>query len=641
MEQQPTGNNKLIRAKVVLLGILLLLLVGWTFSGAIENDFINFDDPLYVTENPHIRQGLTWTGVGYAFSSIVAGNWHPLTVLSHMLDCQLYGLKPWGHHLTSVLLHAANTILVFLVLRRMTGALWRSFFVAAFFGLHPLHIESVAWVAERKDVLSTLFWLLALWAYARYAQEQGAGSKRPEDCQSAIQCGAGNVFFFPPVSGFIFYWLSAVFFALSLMSKPMLVTFPFVLLLLDYWPLKRWEYKSARLLIVEKTPFFLLSAAACIVTFLAQKGANTVVPLTILPLSARVGNAFVSYGRYLGKLFYPVNLSVYYPPGHWHLATIVPLFALLVAVSIFAIALRRQQPYLLVGWLWFVGTLVPVIGLVQVGGQSMADRYTYVPLIGIFIFLTWGMDALTQHRQRQTLILSGLASAVLIACAVLTHKQIAWWKDDETLFRHALVVTRDNYMAHDFLADALGKEKRFDEAIDQYRKAIHLRPNIPDLHYDLGNALENSGQLDEAIDQYQKAIKLNSNYIDAYNTLGMALGHKGLPSEAIHQFQIALRLNPDSNDIHYNLGNALARMGHLPEAAEQFRMALKLKPDDASAHNNLGFVLFRERRIDEAIKQFQAALKLKPDYAEAQKNLAAAQAVKNTVPAPPLEPAKP
>ena len=613
--------------------------MGVAFFNAIPNDFINYDDPLYVTENVQVRQGLTWEGIAWAFCGTAAGNWQPLTLLSHMLDVQCYGLKPWGHHLTSVLLHVINTLLVFLVLKRMTGAAGRSFFVAALFGLHPVHVESVAWVAERKDVLSTLFWLLTLWAYVCYTQNV-TRSRWPMAGTEEITSASNPSHVTRRQS--LFYGLALLFFSLGLMAKPMLVTMPCILMLLDYWPLKRWEGKGAWFLIVEKTPFFLLSAAASLVTFLTQKAVNTLAPLTALPLSARVENAFVAYGRYLGKLFCPVNLSVHYPyPDKWPWLTVILAFTLFAAISFFAVSLRRQQPYLLVGWLWFVGTLVPVIGLVQVGEQSMADRYTYVPLVGMFIFLTWGMDALTQHWQRQTLILSVFGSAAIIACAVLTHKQVAWWKNSETLFRHAALVTGDNYKAHALLADALSREKRFPEAAGQLQEAIRLAPNIPDLHYHLGTTFEDGGRMDEAITQYQETLKLNPNLIDAHNRLGMALGHKGLPDEAIRQFQEALCLAPRANDIHYNLGNALARTGRLPEAAIQLQEALKLKPDDASARNNLGVVLFREKRINEAIQQLQEALKLQPDYSEARKNLAIALETKNAAPGPSLEPARP
>ena len=631
--------NSMNRKKIPVLCALLFLLVGGAFFNAIPNDFINYDDPLYVTENVQVRQGLTGEGITWAFCGTAAGNWHPLTLLSHMLDVQWYGLRPWGHHLTSVLLHVINTLLVFLVLKRMTGAVGRSFFVAALFGLHPVHVESVAWVAERKDVLSTLFWLLTLWAYVRYTQNVTSDRWRVTGTEEITSASNPSYITRHPS---LFYGLALLFFGLGLMAKPMLVTMPCILLLLDYWPLKRWEGKGVWFLIVEKTPFFLLSAAASMVTFLTQKGVNTVVPLTALPLSARVENAFVAYGRYLGKLFCPVNLSVHYPyPDKWPWLTVILAFTLFAAISFFAVSLRRQQPYLLAGWLWFVGTLVPVIGLVQVGEQSMADRYTYIPLVGMFIFLTWGMEALTQCWQRQTLILSVFASVAIIACAALTHKQVAWWKNSETLFRHAALVTGDNYKAHALLADALSREKRFPEATDQLQEAIRLKPNIPDLHYHLGTALEDGGRMDEAINQYQETLKLNPNLADAHNRLGMALGHKGLPDEAIRQFQEALRLAPRANDIHYNLGNALARTGRLPEAAIQLQEALKLKPDDASARNNLGVVLFREKRIDEAIQQLQEALKLQPDYSEARKNLAIALETKNAAPRPSLEPARP
>ena len=599
------GANSKTQAggRIPALCALLFLLVGWTFFTATQNDFVSFDDPLYVTANGHVQQGLTWGTVRWAFCGVTAGLWHPLTLLSHLLDFQCYGLNPHGHHLTSVLIHAVNTILLFLVLRKTTQTTWRSFFVAALFGVHPLHVESVAWVAERKDVLSTLFWLLTMWAYTRYVEESKAQSPK-----SKVQ-----------------YTLALVFFTLGLMSKPMLVTLPFVLLLLDYWPLGRWQRERIGRLIAEKLPFLLLSLMASAVTVLVQKGANTVVPLTILPLSARLENAFVSYARYLEKFFCPINLAVYYPhPGAWPLTTAIPAIVLCLAISLLVVLMRGRVPYLLTGWLWFVGTLVPVIGLVQVGEQAMADRYAYVPMVGLLICSVWGLHALRRCWQRLTFILPVLAAAVVVSSAILTREQVGWWKNSETLFRHAVAVTKDNYVAHDLLADALNRENRFDEAIEQLQAALNQRPDIAKLHYHLGRAFEGRRQWDQAIREYQEATKLNPYYIEAYNNLGMALGRKGLPDEAIHQFQRALQLAPDFNDLHYNLGNALARTGRLAEAAEQFREVLKLKPDDAAACNNLGIVLFRGKQVDEAIRQFQEALKLRPDYPEAQQNLAAA-----------------
>jgi len=598
----------------LFLRLSLFLLVMGVFFPAVENNFVNFDDPLYVTKNVYVLPGLSWAGTVWAFSSTVAGNWQPLTFLSHMLDCQWYGLKPWGHHLTSVLIHAVNAVLVFVVLRRMTGAVWRSWFVAALFGLHPLHVESVAWVAERKDVLSSMFWLLTMWAYVRFVEASPAQQR----------------------AGRFFYLLTLLFFGLGLMAKSMLVTLPCVLLLLDYWPLKRLDGKNVWLRIGEKIPLFLLSVMASIVTFFTQKGAESVIKLTALPFSARVENALVSYGEYLVKMFYPADLCAYYPhPGIWPLAKVVFAVALFATISIFAVALRRQQPYLLVGWLWFVGTLVPVIGLVQVGEQAMADRYTYIPLIGMFIFLTWGAHALTRRCPNQRLILTIIALAIIGSCAFLTFQQIRWWKNGEILCRRIIAVTENNYFAHDTLASELNAEGRNDEAIEQMQEALKLKPNIPELHYHLGLVFEDKGQLDQAIRHFQEAVELNPNYLAARNDLGMAFVRQGLTDDAIQQFRQAIQIDTGVASIHYNLGNAFAKVGRLDEAAGEFQEVLRLQPEDADAHNNLGVVLFQKKQTAEAIQHFQTALKLRPDYANARANLDNALKVQMSFPEPP------
>jgi protein O-mannosyl-transferase len=526
--------NLSAEGKTISLCILLFVLVVWTFLPSIHNGFTSYDDPEYVTSNSQVQSGLTWDGAVWAFGSTAAFNWHPLTWLSHMLDCQLFGLRPWGHHLTSVLLHAVNTLLLFLVLKRMTGALWRSLFVAAVFGLHPLRVESVAWIAERKDVLSTLFWMLTLWAYARFAE------------QSKVQRPKSKVF----------YGLALTFFVLGLLSKPMLVTLPFVLLLLDYWPLERWKDKSVRGLVMEKIPFFLAAGAESAITFLVQRHAG--VMQTHLPFVGRLENAVVSYGRYIGKLFWPVDLCAPYPrPDHWPLATVLLTAALLIGISIFVIARWRRQSYLPVGWLWFVGTLVPVIGLVQVGDQAMADRYTYVPLIGVVLLFVWGMHELTRSWRLQAIALSAGAAAAILLCIALTRGQIGYWKDDETLFGHALTVTENNYLAHTSLGVALNRKGMLDDAINHLEEAVRLNPALADSHYNLGNVLVKKGRLDEAIIQFQETLKLDPSSVDAHNNLGVMLTKKGRLDDAIIQFQEVLRLNPDYPNARANLAIAL------------------------------------------------------------------------------------
>jgi protein O-mannosyl-transferase len=520
------------------LGLALLVFI--TYLPSLQSEFIFCDDPDYVSANPHVQPGLTRAGIVWAFGSDVGGNWHPLTWFSHMLDCQLFGLKSWGHHLTNLLLHAANTLLLFLVLRRMTGAAGRSFFVAALFGLHPMHVESVAWVAERKDVLSTFFGMLALLAYARYAEKSKGQSPKSK----------------------VNYGLSLLAFACGLMSKPMLVTLPFMLLLLDYWPLQRLSTLNPRAstfgwLILEKAPFFLFSLVAGVITLRAQTAFGAMRTMTSFPLTVRVENALVAYVRYLGKLFWPTNLPFFYPhPGHWPLATVLGAALLLLGISIAVWMTRRDRPYLLAGWCWFVVTLVPVIGLVQVGYQSMANRYTYVPFIGLFFSLAWLAETMTRRWRYQLPILAVLAATIILACLPPARRQIGYWKNSEMLFQYASVVIDNNWLAYARLGLVFSKEGRTDEAISQYRQALRLNPDDADTHYNLANALYRKGLLDEAIGEYQENLRLNPNDAGGHNNLGIALFQAGRRLEAITHFQEALRLKPDDDEVRRNLAAA-------------------------------------------------------------------------------------
>jgi len=596
-----------------------------------RHDFINYDDDLYVTANVHVQNGLTLENLKWAFSHVVLGNWHPVTVLSHMLDCRLFGLQPWGHHLTSLLLHALNTALVFLLLRTLTGAVWRSLLVAALFGWHPLRVESVAWVAERKDVLSAGFGFLSLLCYARYARGTEARSQNPESRNRKAE--ARRI-----ASG---YWLALLFFACGLMSKPMLVTWPFVMLLLDYWPLKRFAGGQLKVtgspapnlqpstfnsqLLTEKIPFFVLAAAASLVTYLVQKQEGAVMTVDHFPPGARAGNALMAYGRYLGKTFWPADLAVFYPhPGYWPRAEVLLAGVLLAGLSALVLVKRRRQPYLLVGWLWFVGTLAPVIGLVQVGEQAMADRYTYIPSVGVLIMSVWGAYELTR-RWRHQVILLALASAVaLILCFALTREQLGYWQDSETLFRHALDVTQNNHIAHNNLGDALLEKGQADDAIRQFQEVIRLKPNDADAYNNLGNALGEQGRIDEAISDYHEALRLKPDNASAHYSLGAALEAKGQTDGAISQYQEALRLNPDDVAAHNNLGNAYLNKGQTDEAISQYQEAIRIKPDYANARNNLGVALASHGRNDEAISQYQEAIRIKPDYPDAHNNLGVA-----------------
>ena len=589
---------------VWLLAVLLVLMTIAVYGPVTRYGFVDYDDPQYVTDNPRIQGGLNWEGVKWAFCNPVAYNWHPITVLSHMLDCQLFGLKPWGHHLTSVLLHVVNTLLVFLLLRRLTGAMWRSLLVAALFALHPLHVESVAWVAERKDVVSTLFWLLTLWAYAAYvsraeSRESNGGPQRQRKREAGSSPVSGSRLSTlgsrPPGTGC--YILALVFFACGLMSKPMLVTLPFVLLLLDYWPLNRMQEAEGRRqegkteegegsgewrvageegptaellrqsdraararnlkqdrtfwrLALEKWPFFALAAVISVVTFMVQKRTGAMEAGEHLDLGARSGNALVSYCRYLGKLFWPTDLAVLYPhPGHWQMEKLLLAGALLVGVSAALLVSRRRYPFMLMGWLWYCGTLVPVIGLVQVGHQAMADRYAYIPSLGVLILAIWGAYELSR-RWRYEMIVLPVGGAVAVAiCIGLTRWQLGYWRDSETLFRHAIDVTENNYLAHNSLGNALLKQGQADEAIREYQEAIRLKPDYAGAHNNLGTTLYQKGQIDEAVRQFQEAIRLKPDEAEAHFNLGAAFGMRGQADEAIREYEEVIRLKPNYAEV--------------------------------------------------------------------------------------------
>jgi len=621
------------RLPVWLMAVLLVLVTMALYWPATRCDFVNLDDGLHVTANVRVQSGLSWENIKWALWNPVADDWQPLSVCSHMVDCQLFGLNPWGHHLTNVLLHALNAGLVFVLLQLMTGATWRSLLVAALFALHPLRVESVAWVTERKDVLSAFFGLLALLAYARYTEDHSLKSK-VQSPKSVVR-GPWSLSHLPSS---IFYLLSLLFLALGLMSKPMLVTWPCVMLLLDYWPLRRLSFSPTLQgsstpplrLFLEKIPFFVLAVAASVVTFAVERrGGALAAGESLPPLGARLGNALISYCRYLGKLFWPTDLAVVYPhPGHWPLGKVLLAGGLLLGLSVLVWVRRRQYPYLLMGWLWFVGMLVPMIGLVQTGAQAMADRHTYLPSLGVLILAIWGVCELTRRWRYQVLALPVAGGAAIVLCLALTRQQLGHWKDGESLFRHALEVTENNQIAHKVLGDALDKKGQTDEALRQFQEALRLKPGYADAHNNLGVTLGKQGQTDEALRQFQEAIRLKPDHATAHYNLGDALDKQGQTDEALRQFQEALRLNPGYTEAHYNLGIVLGRKGQIDEAIRQYQEAIRLKPDYAEAHNDLGIALGRKGQLDEAIRQFQEAIGLKPGYAEAQYNLGLALGLK-------------
>ncbi len=643
-----TDGKKLLPGTLAALLALVTMLLYWP---ALKNGFV-YDDGLYVAGNSHVTTGWTLANLQWALVSGYASNWHPITWMSHMLDCQFFGLNTWGPHLVNVMFHAVDTVLIFLFLRGATGAIWRSFMVAALFGWHPLHVESVAWVAERKDVLSAFFGVLALICYVQYVRKIEVATPSP--------AGTG---LFRNVRRDSSYGFSLMFFALGLMSKPMLVTWPLGLLLLDFWPLNRWQNKGISIknlvpFVCEKIPFLLLAAIDGVLTFVAQSRGESVGTIQAYPLGMRVGNAVIAYGRYLEKLVWPSDLIVFYPYPSRLVVWKVGLAAILLAgASVLVFRWHQRRPYLLVGWLWFGVTLLPVIGLVQVGTQAMADRYTYIPSIGVFVMFVWGIGEWSGSWRHRPMILIPGAAVSLLACLALTHRQIGYWRDGETLFRRALTVAGDNYSICYNLAYALEKRGQDAEAISQYQTAIRLcptyaahfnlgllylkdaqfpqaipqfqaaagfKPDDPQARYDLGIAFSKIGQINEAIAAFRDCLHLQPTNAEACYNLGVELSQAGQPDAALQQYQETVRLNPDHAGAHYNLGNALFKLGRLQAAACQYQETLRLEPNNAEAHNNLGIILFQYKQLDAAIFEFQKAAQLKPDFEQAQKNLAQA-----------------
>ena len=623
------GGNLLI-----CLSLALVIATVGVYLPVRHYGFVDMDDDVFVTENPHIRGGLTWQSVRWAFTAGLTHNdpntdyWRPLSLLSHAVDIELFGLRPAGHHLMNVGIHAAAAVALFLVLQSMTGlrrteasppgageasatqaaAPWRCALAAALFALHPLRVESVAWVTERKDVLSGLFFMLTLGAYTRYVR---------------------HPFSMPRYLAVFFL------FALALMSKSMVVTLPFVLLLLDYWPLgrTRWAEPAAvgrgvpprraslAELFREKLPLFALAVASSVVTFLGQPvggGMN----LAGVPLGIRTANALLSYAAYIGKMFWPTGLAVWYPLHPGLSAAAVTAAAIgLVGVTTAVIRGARRRPWLVTGWLWYLGMLVPVIGVFQGSGEAMADRFMYLPSIGLTMMLCWSVPSRAMERRIVKVITCVAAGAVLAVCAALSRVQIEYWKDSETLFRHALDVTRDNWHAHDNLALALKKAGRMQEAVDHYEDALRIRPDEPGAHNGLGNALLQVGKNQEAIGHYEQALRLRPDYAEAHGNLGLALMQAGRIPEAIEHLERAVRLKPNVAEAHYNLGLALRLAGKIREANGHFEQAVQLKPEYAEAHNSLGLALMQAGRIPEAIEHLQQAVRLKPGFVEGQCNL--------------------
>ena len=609
--------------------LILLALAGVTsaiYVQVIGHQFITLDDPTYIQENPMVNRGVTSAGLVWAFTTFYATNWHPLTWISHMIDCQLFGMNAGRHLLVNALIHAANTLLVFWLLLRTTHARWPSAFVAALFALHPLHVESVAWASERKDTLSTFFGMLSLIAYVRYVKA-------------------------PSISR---YALVAIMLALGLLAKPMLVTWPLVMLLLDYWPLHRFgavipseveesRRKTLKLttrgfstslgmtvkkLVFEKIPLFALVAASAVITFLAQSRGGAVRTFTDAPIALRLSNALVSYAKYLLLTFWPNDLAVYYPFAWEGIPAwqIIAAALLLIGITAFCFSQRKIRPYLIVGWLWFLGTLVPVIGIVQVGGQIMADRYFYIPSIGLFIALVFSLADIAKRWRVVPVLSIGIVGTVLLVLATLTNAQIHRWHDSFTLFEHTLAVTPPNLRIENSLALAMGASGRYDQAAAHFEKTLEIDPNFYDGLVGMGVTRAMQNRILEAIPYFQAAIRSQPELPKAHVQLALALWKQNDDQAAFEEMRRASQLAPNDADIRADFGLALELVGRTPEAIDQLHEALRMNPNNAEAHGNLGLALLASGKAQESIPEFELALRLKPELKGAADNLRRAQA---------------
>jgi tetratricopeptide (TPR) repeat protein len=592
-----TGKSDLhgaLACAVLLFGTFLV------FHRALQNGFLDLDDPDYVTQNAHVKNGVTLAGIKWAFVSGASANWHPVTWISLMLDAQCYGDFAQGYHFTNILLHALNAALAFLALRKLTGAFWPSAFCAALFAWHPLRVESVAWIAERKDVLSGSFFWLTLLAYASFAQRftSPAGLQTPAKYKTP-------------------YIAALLLFALGLMSKPMLVTVPFLLLLLDYWPLQRLNSSTLQRLVTEKIPFLTVSMASCIITFLVQKNWGAVVESQ--SLGNRLTNAIISVVRYLESFIWPANLAVVYSlPNHWPFFIVAAAVMFVICVSTLAVVQLHRRPWLFVGWFWFMGMLVPVIGFVQVGLQAMADRYTYLPIIGLQLALIW---TLAEVRFSRLQLLKPFAvAAALVACIFQTEVQIAFWKNPDSLYEHALVATQRNYLAECYLGTTLLNENRFPEAELHFQQALKLKPDFSDARFKLGVTLAQSGHDNAALAVYGDLLKQNPRHALTDYNIGIILLGQNHPAAAIPHFQNTLARKPDYDAALVALGTAEAKLGNADLAVSYFKQSLELKPDNAVAEYNFANTLNDLHRDDEAVGHYEKALRIDPDFEDARCN---------------------
>jgi tetratricopeptide (TPR) repeat protein len=648
---------------------LLVLAIYWQTTNF---GFINLDDNQYVYENPAVRSGLSWESVKWALVAFHSANWHPLTWISHILDTRFFGLNAGGHHATNIIFHLINSSLAFAVFRKMTGCFWKSALVAALFAVHPAHVESVAWVSERKDVLSTMFWLLTMFAYIRYAEVSSPRSQDPgetglnDDETPGEKNDEEKVGTWDLRLGSKLYVLTLVLFALGLMAKPMLVTLPFVLLLMDFWSLERLKtLKDLPALLIEKIPFFVLSAVSAYLTILAQRTVGAVETLEFLPFGTRALNAVLAYAKYIVMLFYPSELALWYPYDRsfpaWQIGGAV---FLLLGMTAFCLWQIRRRKYLLMGWLWFLGTLVPVIGIVQVGSQSLADRYTYIPYFGLFIMLVWGIGDLLKSKKA----FFAVFAVAIIVFAGLSFRQTSFWKNNETLYRHTLTVTKDNFLISHNLCYTLTLENRLDEAEPLCRTSIALNPNFFEAHNTLGILQLKRGQNSEAEQSFQEVVRLAPGYALANANLSVAQALLGKPVEAEASLEKAVRLSGNSvppevwinalNDLaiaytaqgNYekaaeNLARILAidfnnapargnlaltfyRLKRYDEAQKLIESAIQLNPNEAVAYNIYGLIMLEQNRLTEAAGLFEKALQIKPDFTEAKENLKKAKGEK-------------
>ncbi len=620
------------RGLTLALCLLLAALVWAVFGQTRHYEFINYDDPHYVYDNPVFNQGLRWPAIVWSFTHQNEHEWFPVTYVTRMADFQLYGANAGGHHVTNVLLHMATAILLFLLLRRMTGRLWSAAFVAAVFAIHPLRVESVAWVVERKDVLSGLFFMLTLWAWLDYVERRTPPPEgRPDPGKIPAAAGSRRWIFS--------YCLALFFFTLGLLSKSMLVTLPCVMLLLDFWPLRRlpagdlasvrYEFRTWLGLILEKTPFLVLSAGSSVATALTET--NVVSAAHHLSPLWRFGNYLLGYAVYLKHTVYPAGLVLVYPHSETNpsLGSVGLASFLLLLISAIAVTGRRKHPYLLVGWLWYLGMFVPVILTMQATQNARADRYTYLPQIGLLIMITWGAGELTARWRRRRLVLGSAAAAILAALAVAAHIQTTYWKDSVSVWTRTLACTPENYFAENCLGSALNNQGHWDEAVQHLQRSLQFNPHPDNIQarVNLGIALINQGKMDEAISQFEQTLQINPHAIEAHYYLGDILAAQDKLDEAIPHYEQALQFRPDYSDnnfnytdAHYGLALALAGLHKWAEAVPHFEQALHLKVDETDARYLLAVKLAARKKWDAAIELYQQVLQRKPDFAEAHNN---------------------